>query len=112
MQLDCLLEEEAIGMELRVLVFKLVRELLRNVVKHSGVDSARVRVRGSFEHLAVEVEDTGRGFEWQMEMFGPRPGTFGLWSIGDRVADMGGQFSIDSAPGHGSRFKLDFPLSR
>jgi signal transduction histidine kinase len=111
-QLDCLLEEEAIGMELRVLVFKLVRELLRNVVKHSGVDSARVKVRGSFDHLAVEVEDTGRGFEWQMEMFGPRPGSFGLWSIGDRVADMGGQFSIDSAPGDGSRFKLDFPLSR
>lgn len=111
-QLDCTIEEDAIGMELRVLVFKLVRELLRNVVKHSGVDSARVKVRGNAERLAVEVEDTGRGFEWQMEMFGPRPGRFGLWSIGDRVADMGGQFSVDSAPGHGSRFKLDFRLSR
>jgi signal transduction histidine kinase len=110
--LDCQIEEEAIGMELRVLVFKLVRELLRNVVKHSGVDSARVLVRGNRGHLAVEVEDTGRGFEWQLEMFGPRPGTFGLWSIADRVADMGGQFGVDSAPGHGSRFKLDFPLSR
>jgi signal transduction histidine kinase len=111
-QLDCSVEEDAIGMELRVLVFKLVRELLRNVVKHSGVDSARVQVRGDSARLSVEVEDTGRGFEWQLEMFGPQPGAFGLWSIGDRVGDMGGQFSVDSAPGHGSRFKLEFPLTR
>jgi signal transduction histidine kinase len=111
-QLDCEIEEEAVGMELRVLIFKLVRELLRNVVKHSGVDSARVEVRGERMRLRVEVEDTGRGFEWQMEMFGPRPGSFGLWSFADRVRDMGGEFEVDSAPGKGSRFRMEFPLSR
>ena len=64
---------------------------------------------GGVRHL---IWDTGRGFEWQLEMFGPRPGVFGLWSISDRVSDMGGRFSVDSAPGHGSRFRLDFPLPR
>lgn len=110
-QLDCKVDEDAISMELRVLVFKLVRELLRNVVKHSGVDSASTLVRGDRNIIRVEVEDTGRGFEWQMEMFGPQPGTFGLWSISDRVADVGGTFRVDTAPGHGSRFKLEIPLT-
>lgn len=109
--LECKVVEEAINMEVRVLVFKLVRELLRNVVKHSGVDSASALVRGDRTAIHVEVEDTGRGFEWQMEMFGPRPGTFGLWSISDRVADVGGTFRVDTAPGHGSRFMLQIPLT-
>ena len=110
--LDCKVVEEPISMDMRVLVFKLVQELLRNVMKHSGVDSASVMVRGDSNSLQVEVEDTGRGFEWQMEMFGPRPGTFGLWSISDRVADAGGTFRVDTAPGHGSRFMLNIPLKR
>src|SRR5690606_17624521 len=109
-QLECDVKEEAIGMDLRVLIFKLVRELLRNVVKHSGVDLARVKVRGSHKRVSIEVTDAGRGFEWQMEMFGPSPGAFGLWSISDRVADFGGEFSVETSPGHGARFTLEFPL--
>ena len=38
--------EEAIGVDMRVLIFKLVRELLRNVVKHAGVNAARCAVDG------------------------------------------------------------------
>ena len=37
-------EDAAIDIDLRVLVFKVIRELLRNVVKHSGVQSASVTV--------------------------------------------------------------------
>jgi signal transduction histidine kinase len=111
-QLHCDVKEDAIGMDLRVLIFKLVRELLRNVVKHAGVDVARVNVRGDTQTVQVEVTDNGRGFEYQMEMFGPNPATFGLWSISDRVADFGGTFSVDTSPGRGARFTLEFPLNR
>lgn len=110
-QLHCEVKEEAISMDLRVLIFKLVRELLRNVVKHSGVDTARVEVVGNSQRVRIEVTDAGRGFEWQMEMFGARPGSFGLWSISDRVADFGGKFSVETSPGEGARFSLEFPLS-
>lgn len=109
-QLHCEVIEDAIRMDLRILIFKLVRELLRNVVKHSGVDIARVQVRGDRQIVRIEVTDKGRGFEWQMEMFGPRPGAFGLWSISDRVTDFGGRFSVETSPGDGARFSLEFPL--
>jgi signal transduction histidine kinase len=109
-QLTCNVIEESINMELRVLIFKLVRELLRNVVKHAGVETASVRVQGDRTRVTVDVEDAGRGFEWQIEMFGSRPGGFGLWSISDRVADVGGEFTVDTAPGRGAHFKLVFPL--
>jgi signal transduction histidine kinase len=109
-QLTCNVIEDSINMELRVLVFKLVRELLRNVVKHAGVESATVRVLGDRTRVSVEVQDEGRGFEWQIEMFGSRPGGFGLWSISDRVGGVGGELTVDTAPGRGAHFKLVFPL--
>jgi signal transduction histidine kinase len=111
-QLDCSIIEAAIPMDLRVLIFKLVRELLRNVVKHSGVDAARVRVQGDRSSVQVLVEDAGRGFEWQIDMFGARPKGFGLWSISDRVGEVGGEFNVDAQPGRGSRFQMSFPLQR
>ncbi|MET0279886.1 MAG: MASE1 domain-containing protein [Steroidobacteraceae bacterium] len=109
-ELEARVREEFIKIETRVLVFKLVRELLRNVVKHAGVNAARVLVVGDAERLSVEVSDQGKGFEWQMDLFGANAGGFGLWSIADRVHEIGGQFSVDTAPGRGSRFEMVFPL--
>jgi signal transduction histidine kinase len=109
-ELDVRVREDAIRIDVRVLVFKLVRELLRNVVKHAGVQAARVVVSGDLERLHVEVSDQGRGFEWQMDMFGAASGGFGLWSIADRVHEAGGGFRVDTAPGRGSRFEMEFPL--
>jgi signal transduction histidine kinase len=109
-ELQMKVREDSIKLDMRVLVFKLVRELLRNVVKHAGVREAHVSVGGDAEQLRVEVSDQGRGFEWQMDMFGAHAGGFGLWSIADRVYDVGGQFIVDTAPGRGSRFSLVLPL--
>jgi signal transduction histidine kinase len=109
-ELDTRVSEDKLKLEMRVLVFKLVRELLRNVVKHAGVNAARVTVRGDADALRVEVADAGKGFEWQLDMFGARGGGFGLWSIADRVHEAGGRFTVDTAPGRGSRFDMEFPL--
>src|SRR5690606_2174479 len=111
-ELDVELREEDVPLETRVLVFKLVRELLRNVVKHAGVSSAHLRVRGDGERLQVYVADEGRGFEWQLDMFGSRSSGFGLWSIADRISEVGGEFTVDTAPGRGARFDLVIPLRR
>jgi signal transduction histidine kinase len=108
-QLDCDVREEMISIETRVLVFKLVRELLRNVVKHAGVLSAQVLVEEAGESLRVIVSDQGRGFEWQLDMFGSRTNGFGLWSISDRLQEVGGTIQIKSAEGTGARFEMQIP---
>ena len=96
-------------LELRVLVFKLIRELLRNVVKHSGVQSASVTVTQTPLELRVLVEDHGVGFEWQLSLFEPRTEGFGLWSVADRVRAAAGEMTVDTAPGHGCRVSVVFP---
>jgi signal transduction histidine kinase len=101
----------ACNLELRVLVFKLIRELLRNVVKHSGVQSAAVTVTQTPNELCVVVEDRGVGFEWQLCLFEPRSEGFGLWSVADRVRAAAGEMTVDTAPGRGCRVSVVFPHS-
>jgi len=103
-------EDAAIGIDLRVLVFKVIRELLRNVVKHSGVQFASVTVTRGPDELRAVVEDRGSGFEWQLSLFEPRAHGFGLWSVADRVRDAAGEMTVDTGPGRGCRVTVIFPL--
>ena len=109
-ELNVAAEDAAIGIDLRVLVFKVIRELLRNVVKHSGVQFASVSVTRSPDELRVVVEDRGSGFEWQLSLFEPRAHGFGLWSVADRVRDAAGEMTVDTGPGRGCRVTVVFPL--
>lgn len=99
----------AYDLDLRVLIFKLIRELLRNVVKHSGVRSASVTVSQTPSELRVVVEDHGVGFEWQLSLFEARSEGFGLWSVADRVRAAHGEMTVDTAPGRGCRVSVVFP---
>jgi signal transduction histidine kinase len=103
-------DDAAIGIDLRVLVFKVIRELLRNVVKHSGVQFASVTVTRGPDELRAVVEDRGSGFEWQLSLFEPRAHGFGLWSVADRVRDAAGEMTVDTGPGRGCRVTVIFPL--
>jgi two-component system, chemotaxis family, CheB/CheR fusion protein len=87
-------------------LFRAVRELLFNVVKHAGVKAARVQPSRTDEMIQVVVEDQGAGFD--PNDLGETL-AFGLLSIRERLAVLGGSMEIDSAPSQGSRFKLLIP---
>jgi signal transduction histidine kinase len=105
-------DDEAIDIETRVLVFKIIRELLRNVVRHSGVSAASVTATRSAQELRIVVEDQGVGFEWQLSLFEGRGHGFGLWSVADRVRSATGEIFVDTGPGRGCRVTVVFPVER
>jgi CheY-like chemotaxis protein len=108
--------DEGISPELDVGVtlFQCVRELLFNVVKHSGAKSAGLRMwqDPSDGTVRIEVSDDGNGFDPMVVR--AREGTtggFGLFNIRERLELLGGGLEIESAPGCGSRFMLRVPLA-
>jgi signal transduction histidine kinase len=109
-ELHAAADESGIDIDLRVLVFKVIRELLRNVVKHSGVQSATVTITRGADELRVVVADRGVGFEWQLSLFEPGTQGFGLWSVADRVREAAGEMSVDTGPGRGCSVTVIFPL--
>lgn len=98
--------------ELRILIFQLVRELLFNVVKHSGVQEAKLKVYEQDDTLHIYIEDKGAGFDPNMtELAGNSPRGFGLYSVRERLALFDGRLEIDSQPGNGTRLKIILPTT-
>jgi len=93
---------------LRVLLFQSVKELLFNVAKHAGVGRAEVRLARAREGLSVEVRDEGRGFDPATPETG-RGVSYGLFSVAERVRQMGGTLDVSSAPGRGTVVRIAVP---
>ena len=92
-----------------ILLFTAARELLFNVVKHSGVRRATLELADGAGGVVLRVSDRGCGFDpqrWRSQ----RPQGFGLFSIRERVESLGGVFALNSRPGRGVRVTVKLPL--
>lgn len=99
-----------VGEDLELVVYRVVQEALSNVVRHADADSVRIRVARAEGRLVAEVEDDGRGFEFE----GPietLDGGLGLLGMRERAHAVGGELEIDTGPGEGTLVRLEAPLS-
>ena len=101
-------EAEPCKEEERFLLFECVRELLFNSFKHAGVSEACVRLLREEGWIKIVVEDKGRGLDTGLLQQG-ESGTFGLFSIQQRLVHLGGNMEIVSNPGEGMRITLLVP---
>jgi PAS domain S-box-containing protein len=96
---------------MRAVLFRNVRELLTNVIKHAKAGNVSVHLKSENRWVNVIVEDDGVGFDPQASPpEGEEKGGYGLFSIRERMADMGGSFDIQSEPGKGCRAVLMAPV--
>ena len=81
-------------------------EALQNAVKHAGPTAiVRIRLAGEANHVSFSVEDSGIGFDPARIEAG-----IGLVSLADRVEVLGGNLTIDSYPGLGTRIHGEVPV--
>jgi signal transduction histidine kinase/ligand-binding sensor domain-containing protein len=90
-------------------LFRIVQEALNNVLKHSGATEARVVVERNDARVRLLIEDNGRGFDWPGKQ-GDGAHGMGLSGIAERVRILHGRLEIHSAPGHGTRLKIEAPI--
>jgi PAS domain S-box-containing protein len=97
--------------EMRVILFQSIRELLTNVVRHARARSVTVTVERKGSSIRVVVEDDGIGFDVRSVYDGhSMEGGFGLFSVRERLKNIGGLVDIESAPGASTRITLTAPL--
>jgi len=95
--------DERLDSDIETLIFRLIQEALNNVLKHAGVDRARVALRRAGETLELRVADQGRGFDADAMLAGGGPTTStGLRGMRDRLDLFGGRLEITSVPGGGT----------
>ncbi len=90
------------------LLFRSVRELLFNVIKHAGVKRASVNIVAFDQGLRVTVSDEGVGFNVTEVLQTPR--SYGLFSIQEQLTGLDGRLDISSRPEHGTVCALSIPV--
>ena len=97
-------------LNLRILLFRAVRELLLNVIKHAGVGWAKVTIRRRPGEIEIKVSDDGVGFDpAAAEVSGQVEGV-GLFGLKERIKALKGALEILSRPGEGTVIWLSVPL--
>jgi signal transduction histidine kinase len=109
--LECERDFGVLPEETATILFKSARELLFNVVKHSGTDTARILLSSENRGIKLIVEDRGKGFKELPGVTHRGNGSgLGLFGIRERLEDIGGTIRIESEPGQYTRIILWLPF--
>ncbi|MDW8355675.1 MAG: two-component regulator propeller domain-containing protein [Bryobacterales bacterium] len=89
----------------------VVREALQNAVRHAAPQQLGVWLRCEPKRVYIRIRDDGCGFEPGAAL--SRDGQqYGLVGMRERVGEMGGRLTVESAPGQGTEVRLEVPLRR
>jgi signal transduction histidine kinase len=96
-----------VSSQIRHNIAMMFKESLHNVIKHSGGCEVTLRLVFENDTLDIIVQDDGRGFDPGAQAAGN-----GLCNMRQRMAELGGDFSINSEPGKGTTAHLRLPIKR
>ena len=89
-------------------VYHIVQEALANVVRHANARHASLTLDRTATGCEVVIEDDGVGLPSDASSCSERGGHYGVEIMRERARRLGGEVSIESAPGRGTRVRLTF----
>jgi len=97
--------------DVKMMLFRNVRELLINCIKHANAGKVRVNIRRTDGSVEIVVEDNGVGFDpAEVRSTAGKSAKFGLFSVRESLEGLGGHFKIESKPGAGCKAIMTAPL--
>ena len=114
--LKCTVESDKkpkpLSQDIEIVLFRSVRELFVNIVKHAQANKVKITIRVNKKNLRIRVTDDGIGFSPKTkETREYKDQQFGLFNITERIHHLGGKFEVDSQRGKGTMVTLVAPLN-
>ncbi len=101
------------ALEMRIILFAVVQELLANVIKYACASRVRVDMCDDESMIRIDVKDNGVGFDLlQFDHSVKKTGGFGLFHAQERVEYLGGTLTVKSSPGHGTQVGIAVPIEQ
>ena len=88
-------------------LFRILQESLNNVARHARATRVRIDLHQHAGMLTMTIRDNGVGMQPGSRN---RHGSFGLVGIEERVAILGGAFSVSSGPESGTTIVVSIPV--
>ncbi len=102
---------DEVGDEIRIIIYRIISELMQNTVKHADAREIRISLNNSDHLLTVDFEDDGIGFDaGQMHADTSSYEGFGIFDIREKINHLGGNIEIDSTPGSGTAIMMEVPV--
>jgi PAS domain S-box-containing protein len=97
--------------DIRIILYRIVRELLINVTKHARAKIVNVSIKRMDQDIHIRMQDDGIGFDIAtMNQNAELKQSFGLFSISERLKVLGGEIEIKSKPKKGTVVDIKAPL--
>lgn len=100
--------EERLPAEIEFCLYRVAQEALNNVAKHARAKQVVVHLEVQPDNASLEVRDDGVGFD-PTRRAGAQ--SFGMIGMQERVAELNGSLTIESAPGQGTAIQARIPLN-
>jgi PAS domain S-box-containing protein len=97
----------SLSMEIRLNLYRILQEQLRNILKYAKATIIEVNVLVYKHKLKMEIIDNGVGFDMSI----PKKG-IGLANMKRRTELFSGKFEINSSPGNGCSILIDIPMAK
>ena len=98
--------------QIETTLFRIAQEAISNIVRHAQAKSAAIALWREDDTACLWVEDDGCGFDLARISSQALPmQRLGLLGMRERVELVGGEMTIDSAPGRGTRLEVHIPLN-
>jgi two-component system NarL family sensor kinase len=88
-----------LSQEAETAFFRIVQESLSNIQRHSGSQTAKIRLRGDVDRVELEVSDQGRGMDRATIERGENTRTrlgVGILGMRERMVQLGGKLEVES----------------
>jgi two-component system NarL family sensor kinase len=85
-------------------VYRIVQELVNNVIRHAQATRALVQLIREGDTLSITVEDSGKGFD--KDILANSDG-MGFLNLQNRVAYLNGKMDIQTSPGNGTTVNIE-----
>ena len=102
------IEDRRFPPEVETAAYRIAQEALTNVARYAQVKEVTIRVWAVQEMLGLEIEDHGVGFDVVSAL--AAHSSCGISGMRERAFLLGGQFTVESAPGQGTRILAELPL--
>src|SRR5258705_1140532 len=112
-EIDVPREIKRFSPDAEVAIFRVLQESLTNVHRYANTSRARLCIRTTEDHIKVEIEDYGKGFQ-ATKSKSPQESVerlgVGIQGMTERIRQLGGRLQITSGPKRGTLVTATIPL--
>lgn len=106
---ECFGSDKGLNSRVQTYLYRIAQESLSNAVKYSESSEIQLSISITNHAVSLVVQDMGKGFIFDSRNAGQGSG---LFNMRERARVLGGEFSLVSAPGKGTRIWVYLPLNR